>query len=1187
MWDLMVYCKICSKTTINDNELCPSCSKKRSSAEMIIKLQDKLSFKGKLNNTILFNIGFKDKFRRNDLLWTLHDTNMIKQINKTKEEYEWTSLDKINKFVKKYDANNGKNFKITDKTIEQKQNKCEYCGKPVPPSKKKQKLCKNCKKTKKTLKNIKFIEIMDNTINTDELMEKTLKKDYQIEAIIFDLIDNDLIKKIDEKNYQKIPENIEKYQKEHENINNKINTAKSEKTKVKTKNTDQKVLNKEVPEPEVKENDLISKQSNTNKTSTIIAKKENPKTSIIQPAGWVLYHKIDHKTVNLKEYKILSEKTPGYTPSKVYLLKDYENVKWIKDLNRYYLYTKDQTEYKNIKLYTTDDIELSYKVKEEEDKTIKDTPKKEASISEEKITTTKQVNYIPHNEEIFDEFFNKYISVSEDETSWITYDELFKTFTKYVHDKYNMTIPELGFKGFNVLLYSKIKKISGIKTKNVNSTVEFNLIYNEYNFNKKDNEKVQEIKDIEDKQIEKPDKDKKENHIPINKLPEITTILRDYLNKHIKILHRKANEHDLTQKEIYKDFDKYLEEQNKFIDYSLFTYSFQQIIANIEEINKNVTDKKVHYNLQFKKAGQETKAQNKNLSKQGDVKETTSNVEKIKSNNEIFDEFYEKHLEKANDDLWIKKEKLFTLFNVFALNNYYVEINEYGIDGFNSILKSRKRKNNDIHERLRDGKIEYNLRYIPQKEPEMDKLKDNTTSPHKNNNDVNIEYSKLERYLDENFEIIDKVVDNKDITKEEIYKHYKIYYLEKFDNTISYNDFASLFTKLLFDKSGIKSMISEGKVHYNLKINDEYSDNKNKLNEKSRENITEKDYEILNKFWNENIQITQDISKGKTFEEIYEYFNESISNDDLNIKEEEFNVYFSQKTKDKENNIKHAIINRKLTYNLTYISEYNLDNENNKTDDFTIEHMLIIPDIIQNYLVNKNITKIKTEKELIVIYQDIIQDKEYLQLMKLISNTKEYIDVLNINKITQYEFQVNIEFIIKETEVKIKKENNKTKQTSQSEDTSKTADKLKEDTIDNSTKIKNTEKTKKTKYNLNDNENYNPDYISYNLFNTINEKILSIDNNVSRDVFKKIVGYKNKKRFVDIIIRKSSLTLSIYIPIEDLVDPRNICSDMRNKGSWASGFTEIKLTDEKDIGYVMNLIIQSHEYVHNKKEKNR
>ena len=64
----MVYCKICSKTTINDNELCKVCQNKRKAAHIIINLQDKVNFKKNITKTKLYNIGYTDVIRLEDLI---------------------------------------------------------------------------------------------------------------------------------------------------------------------------------------------------------------------------------------------------------------------------------------------------------------------------------------------------------------------------------------------------------------------------------------------------------------------------------------------------------------------------------------------------------------------------------------------------------------------------------------------------------------------------------------------------------------------------------------------------------------------------------------------------------------------------------------------------------------------------------------------------------------------------------------------------------------------------------------------------------------------------------------------------------------------------------------------------------------------------------------------------------------
>ncbi|MBG6060224.1 putative transport protein [Cryobacterium sp. MP_M3] len=56
------------------------------------------------------------------------------------------------------------------------------------------------------------------------------------------------------------------------------------------------------------------------------------------------------------------------------------------------------------------------------------------------------------------------------------------------------------------------------------------------------------------------------------------------------------------------------------------------------------------------------------------------------------------------------------------------------------------------------------------------------------------------------------------------------------------------------------------------------------------------------------------------------------------------------------------------------------------------------------------------------------------------------------------------------------------------------------------------------------------------------------------------------------------MRLSLNIPIESLRDERGLAWDVRNKGHWGNGPTEIGLAEDTDFAYVMGLVRQAHEY---------
>lgn len=1188
----MVYCKICSKTTINDNELCKVCQNKRKAAHIILTLQDKVNFKENITKTKLFNIGYTDVIRLEDLIWTLNETNVIKKINN--EEYQWVNLDLLKKFVEKYDEKNGHDFKINEIVSQENQDNCMYCGKSIPKTSKKKKICKECKKTRKTLKNIKFIDSFADALNMDEMIQETSKEEYQIEGIIFDLIENDLIKKIDEKDYQKIPENIEQYLKEHDDINNKINNSKKKKIDNNLNKTD--LSNDEIKENVeifVTDEEEVGQTINTIKNSDIqsseslfIVSSDEPNISFIEPAGWVLYKVIEDNKLHILEYDELNgvSKPKLYHRSKVYALKDFENVKWIKDINRYYTFTEDTTTYKNATVYTSQDIEKEIQSSQMYESEVSKTSDMTDSLTQKEI--------VPSNNEIFDEFFDKHIQISEDEKSWITYDELLKIFTEYSHIKYQIKIPELGENGFNQLLYSKIKKISGIKTNNVNSTMEFNLIFDkESKLNDDVNSTTINNAEFENKIPDENNGQITNNELSVTQIVQVNRLLAEYLNKNMKILPRTANTGDITQEDIYNLFTKYLETKNRVIDYPLFSYSFQNVVSNTNGINKLIERGRVYYNFEYINQEINPRYKSESIPKNQKVEDLTSKLESIKSNPEIFDEFFEKHLEITTDVNWIQKQRLYKLFNNYALNKYNVEIAENGLDGFNSILQSKNKKITNLEKRIRNGKIEYNLKYIPNKEniekdkPETDNNKNEKKSDNKDNID-DIELKRLEEYFENYIQILDKKVDENDITKRHIYNHYRKYHQKEYGEDIAYIDFKYIFIKVISKYSNINTIVDGTIVHYNIEIiNTSESEEKEIIEDNVEKTVSENkpNKELFDEFWNKHILILKHVNEGQTTAELYDYYKEFSKNENnINIKNyglEGFNYLFLEKLKEYKKDINFAISSGKLRYNLKYVEDVNtidsteyVSEEENTDDKKILTNQTIIPENIKEYFNNKTTKELETSDELIIIYNDIVSENEYLPLMELLTNTKDYLNKINISRITDEELNVNIEFIFEKHEI----ENNSSLKIK--EDTS---EKISDKENNGIKKYWYSTNNDMKKYTLKDHIYLKPENPSYNLFYSLDEKISEIDENITIEVLKKIIGYKINERFVYLHIHKSSLTVCLNIPINTVVDPRNICREITNKGTWKNGLIDFKVYDVNDIGYAMNLIIQAYEYTLN------
>lgn len=95
-------------------------------------------------------------------------------------------------------------------------------------------------------------------------------------------------------------------------------------------------------------------------------------------------------------------------------------------------------------------------------------------------------------------------------------------------------------------------------------------------------------------------------------------------------------------------------------------------------------------------------------------------------------------------------------------------------------------------------------------------------------------------------------------------------------------------------------------------------------------------------------------------------------------------------------------------------------------------------------------------------------------------------------------------------------------------------------------------------------------------YNELDERIMQLDENIQRVYTKYYVAYKFEySNFVEIVIYKWSLNVLLDIPFDDIIDDREICTDISNVGSWGTGNVQIKIKSDTDIDYVVELIKQS------------
>lgn len=70
---------------------------------------------------------------------------------------------------------------------------------------------------------------------------------------------------------------------------------------------------------------------------------------------------------------------------------------------------------------------------------------------------------------------------------------------------------------------------------------------------------------------------------------------------------------------------------------------------------------------------------------------------------------------------------------------------------------------------------------------------------------------------------------------------------------------------------------------------------------------------------------------------------------------------------------------------------------------------------------------------------------------------------------------------------------------------------------------------------------------------------------------------KNNKNVTDFVIQKESIKLYINLSFGEIDDPKKIARDISNIGTWGSGDYEIRVSNDKNLEYIVSLIKQSYE----------
>lgn len=117
------------------------------------------------------------------------------------------------------------------------------------------------------------------------------------------------------------------------------------------------------------------------------------------------------------------------------------------------------------------------------------------------------------------------------------------------------------------------------------------------------------------------------------------------------------------------------------------------------------------------------------------------------------------------------------------------------------------------------------------------------------------------------------------------------------------------------------------------------------------------------------------------------------------------------------------------------------------------------------------------------------------------------------------------------------------------------------------------EKDSDHKYTI---DSYDFNAFTRTLFDMLDRRICNLSSDVKREFKKLYIAYKLDTNFVDIIVQKQRLRISLNMKFSDIYDPKRLCNDITDLHRWGNGDVEVFLEHTSEIDDVMELIEQSY-----------
>lgn len=107
-------------------------------------------------------------------------------------------------------------------------------------------------------------------------------------------------------------------------------------------------------------------------------------------------------------------------------------------------------------------------------------------------------------------------------------------------------------------------------------------------------------------------------------------------------------------------------------------------------------------------------------------------------------------------------------------------------------------------------------------------------------------------------------------------------------------------------------------------------------------------------------------------------------------------------------------------------------------------------------------------------------------------------------------------------------------------------------------------------------DSYDINAVTRTLFDMLDRRICNLSPEVKREFKKLYIAYKLDTNFVDIVVQKQRLRISLNMKFSEIHDPKGLCKDITGLGRWGNGDVEVLFEHTSEIDDVMELIEQSY-----------